>query len=193
MNRLFSRSSASHDHAPPSRSIPLVDVFATRGKHVGFLTVDINLVELILSRSALLIATLRKGIRNCSNNVLPVSKPVLVPQAAAHHQQAHPMWLAEPSQQRCTPEVPVQLVDPLPRWNMFQTLVALQFSRGVSLVYHAFHEQVHLLQAPASFLFLPRLFIGERSLCQILMPLMMLLVDDYYLTHRSAKKISSRR
>ncbi|KAG2739262.1 WD40 repeat-like protein [Suillus brevipes Sb2] len=33
MNRLFSRSSAPHDHAPPRRSIPLVDVFATRGKH----------------------------------------------------------------------------------------------------------------------------------------------------------------
>ncbi|KIK33425.1 hypothetical protein CY34DRAFT_813606 [Suillus luteus UH-Slu-Lm8-n1] len=33
MNRLFSRSSTSHDHAPPRRSIPLVDVFATRGKH----------------------------------------------------------------------------------------------------------------------------------------------------------------
>ncbi|KAG2743276.1 hypothetical protein P692DRAFT_201870219, partial [Suillus brevipes Sb2] len=33
MNRLFSRSSAPRDHAPPRRSIPLVDVFATRGKH----------------------------------------------------------------------------------------------------------------------------------------------------------------
>ncbi|KAG2743645.1 WD40 repeat-like protein [Suillus brevipes Sb2] len=33
MNRLFSRSSAPDDHAPPRRSIPLVDVFATRGKH----------------------------------------------------------------------------------------------------------------------------------------------------------------
>ncbi|KIK38550.1 hypothetical protein CY34DRAFT_14967 [Suillus luteus UH-Slu-Lm8-n1] len=33
MNRLFSRSSAPHDHTPPRRSIPLVDVFATRGKH----------------------------------------------------------------------------------------------------------------------------------------------------------------
>ncbi|KIK37079.1 hypothetical protein CY34DRAFT_810691 [Suillus luteus UH-Slu-Lm8-n1] len=33
MHRLFSRSSASNDHVPPRRSIPLVDVFATRGKH----------------------------------------------------------------------------------------------------------------------------------------------------------------
>jgi hypothetical protein len=68
-----------------------VDVFATRGKHVSFLTIDINLVVLISSRSAPLIAILGKGIRNCSNNVLLVSKPMLVPQAAAHHQQAHPM------------------------------------------------------------------------------------------------------
>ncbi|KAG2738608.1 WD40 repeat-like protein [Suillus brevipes Sb2] len=33
MNQLFSHSSAPHNHAPPRRSIPLVDVFATRGKH----------------------------------------------------------------------------------------------------------------------------------------------------------------
>jgi hypothetical protein len=42
MSRLFSRSSAPQDHAPHQRSIPLVDVFATRGKHVRSLTVDIN-------------------------------------------------------------------------------------------------------------------------------------------------------
>jgi hypothetical protein len=52
-------------------------------------------VVLISSRSAPLIATLRKGIRNCSNNVLPVIKPAPVPQAAARHQRGHPM-LAEP-------------------------------------------------------------------------------------------------
>lgn len=83
----------------------------------------------------------------------------------------------------------MQLADPLPRWNVFQTLVALQFSRGVSPVYHALHKQVHLLQAPASFLSLPDLFVGARSLCQILM---MLPVDDYYHAHRSAGKIPSR-
>ncbi|KAG2755739.1 WD40 repeat-like protein [Suillus brevipes Sb2] len=33
MSRLFSRSSSPQDHTPPRRSIPLVDVFATRGKH----------------------------------------------------------------------------------------------------------------------------------------------------------------
>ncbi|KAG2755741.1 hypothetical protein P692DRAFT_201927729 [Suillus brevipes Sb2] len=33
MNRLFSHSSSPQDHTPPRRSIPLVDVFATRGKH----------------------------------------------------------------------------------------------------------------------------------------------------------------
>jgi hypothetical protein len=58
MNRLFFRSSAPQGHTPPQRSIPLVDVFSTRGKHVGFLTVDINLMVLISSRSAPLIATL---------------------------------------------------------------------------------------------------------------------------------------
>ncbi|KAG2350071.1 hypothetical protein BDR05DRAFT_270873 [Suillus weaverae] len=33
MNSLFSRSSAPQGHAPRPRSIPLVDVFATRGKY----------------------------------------------------------------------------------------------------------------------------------------------------------------
>ncbi|KAG2743650.1 WD40 repeat-like protein [Suillus brevipes Sb2] len=33
INRLFSRSSTPQDHAPPRHSTPLVDVFATRGKH----------------------------------------------------------------------------------------------------------------------------------------------------------------
>jgi hypothetical protein len=91
MIRLFSPPSAPQDHTPPRRSIPLVDVFATRGKHVGPLTGDINLVVLILSLSALLIATLWKGIRNCSNNVLLASKPTPVPQAAVLHQRGHPM------------------------------------------------------------------------------------------------------
>jgi hypothetical protein len=58
MNRLFFRSSAPQGHTPPRRSIPLVDVFATRGKHVGSLAIDINLVVLISSRSAPLITTL---------------------------------------------------------------------------------------------------------------------------------------
>jgi hypothetical protein len=58
MNRLFSRSSAPQDHTPRRRSISLVGVFATRGKPVGFLTIDSNLVVLISSRSAPLIATL---------------------------------------------------------------------------------------------------------------------------------------
>ncbi|KIK37918.1 hypothetical protein CY34DRAFT_421713 [Suillus luteus UH-Slu-Lm8-n1] len=135
MNRLFSRSSTPQDHAPPRRSIPLVDVFATRGKYVGPLTVDINLVMLILSRSALQIATLRKGIRNCSNNVLLASgRLTLMLQPAAQHQQAHPM-LVEPN--------------PLPRWNMSQTLVALHFSQDVSPIYHALDKQMLLPHAPA--------------------------------------------
>ncbi|KAG2052828.1 hypothetical protein BDR06DRAFT_495683 [Suillus hirtellus] len=33
MNRLFFRFSPPQDHTPRSRSIPLVDVFATRGKY----------------------------------------------------------------------------------------------------------------------------------------------------------------
>jgi hypothetical protein len=153
MNRLFSRSSASHDHAPSRRSVPLVDVFATRGKHVGLLTVDINLVVLISSRSALLIATLGKGIRNCSNNVLLVSKPTPVPQAAAHHQRGHPMWLVEPPQQCCRPEMLTLLLQlpTLPHWmlNMVQTLPALQFSQDVSPVYHALDKQGLLHPIPA--------------------------------------------
>jgi hypothetical protein len=116
-----------------------VDVFATRGKHVGFLIVDINLVVLISSRSVTLIATLRKGIRNCNNNVLLVSKPTPVPQAATHHQRGHPMWSMEPFQQRYKPEVPVrllQLTGSLPHrtLSMFQTLPALQFSQVISRV-----------------------------------------------------------
>jgi hypothetical protein len=130
-----------------------VDVFATRGKHVGFLIVDINLVVLISSRSVMLIATLRKGIRNCSNNVLLVSKPTPVPQAATHHQRGHLMWLAEPSKQRCRPGMPTLLLQPptLPHWrlNMIRTLPALQFSLDVSPVYHALDKQVLLLPIPA--------------------------------------------
>jgi hypothetical protein len=130
-----------------------VDVFATRGKHVGFLTIDINLVVLMLSRSALLIATLRKGTRNCSNNVLPVSKPMPVPQVTTHHQWGHPMWLTEPPQQLCRPEMPTLLLQPptLLRLtlNMIQTLPALQFSQDVSPVYHALDKQVLLLPIPA--------------------------------------------
>jgi hypothetical protein len=152
MNRFFSRSSSPQDHTPQRRSIPLVDVFATRGKHVGPLTVDINLVVLISSRSALLIGTLGKGIRNCSNNVLLVSKRMPLPQAAAQHQQAHPM-LVEPHQQRCTPEVPVLLLQlpTLLHWTlkMFQALPALQFSQDVSPVYHALDKNVLLLPIPA--------------------------------------------
>jgi hypothetical protein len=50
------------------------------------------------------------------------------------------MWLAEPLQQRCKPEVSVlllQLTDPLPRQtlSMAQALPALQFSQGVSRVF----------------------------------------------------------
>jgi hypothetical protein len=36
MARLFSRSSSPQDHAPRPPRIPLVDVFATRGKYVSF-------------------------------------------------------------------------------------------------------------------------------------------------------------
>jgi hypothetical protein len=152
MNRLFSSSSAPDDHAPPRRSIPLVDVFATRGKHVSFLTVDVIPVVLILSRSALLIATLRKGIRNCSNNVLLASKRMPLPQAA-FHQRGHPMSLVEPHQQRCRLEVPTLLLQlpTLLRWtlNMFQTLPALQFSQVVSPVYHTLDKHILLPHAPA--------------------------------------------
>jgi hypothetical protein len=153
MSRLFSRSSSPQDHTPPRRSIPLVDVFATRGKHVSFLTVDVIPVVLILSRSALLIATLRKGTRNCSNNVLLVSKRTPLPQTAPLHQRGHPMWLEEPHQQRCRLEVPMLLLQlpTLLRWtlNMIQTLPALQFSQAVSPVYHTLDRQVLLTHAPA--------------------------------------------
>jgi hypothetical protein len=153
MNRLFSPSSSPLDHTSRRRNIPLVDVFATRGKHVGLLTVDINLVVLMLSRSAVLIATLWKGIRNCSNNVLLVSKPTPVPQAATHHQRGHPMWLTEPPQQLCRPEMPTLLLQlpTLPRWtlNIIRTLPALHFSQDVSPVYHALDKHILLPRAPA--------------------------------------------
>jgi hypothetical protein len=61
------------------------------------------------------------------------------------------MWLAEPLQQRYTPEVPVQLADPLPRQTlgMAQILPALQFSQAASPVYHALDKQILLPRAPA--------------------------------------------
>ncbi|KAG1762643.1 hypothetical protein EDD22DRAFT_560437 [Suillus occidentalis] len=103
---------------------------------------------------ALLIATLWKGTRNCSNNVLPVSKPTLVPQAATHHQLGTSnvvggATLATLQDRRCQ-RFCLQLPT-LPRWtlNMSQTLTAFQFSLDVSPVYHALDKQMLPPHAPA--------------------------------------------
>jgi len=81
------------------------------------------------------------------------SELTLVHQAAACHQQEHPMWPMKHRQQRCRPEVPTLLLQltTLPRWmlNVFQTLAALQFLRSVSPVFRELDRQVLLLRAPA--------------------------------------------
>ncbi|KAG1863642.1 WD40-repeat-containing domain protein [Suillus subalutaceus] len=142
MKRLFSRSSSPQDHAPRPRRIPLW----TSLQHEANIALLMPRVENDIWRG---------------RYILLVGKFTLVPQAAARHQQGHPMRSVEPHRNPCRQRVPMvllQLTDRLPRWtsSMFHTPAALQFSQGASRVYHALDKPVHPLQVP------PRLLVPSQ-------------------------------